>query len=132
MKHYCLTDCFKRKLSKGWKDTIEVSMIVGVIAIGLIVLIGIFTGIGYIAIEYMGMETKDNPSYAEIGLLISIAVFTIGWIFYWLIKFAFFTSKKTSTFIKDRYEGKEFECQIFEECKTEKDTSSEPETIKDD
>ncbi len=132
MKHYCLTDCFKRKLSKGWENTIEILTIAGIIILGLIILAGIFTGIGYIAVEYLGFKIPDKGNYTTLGLILSTAVGIIGLLGYWLFQFAFFTSKKTTAFIKDRYEGKEFECSIFEECKTEKDTSSEPETTKPD
>ncbi len=132
MKHYCLTDCFKRKLSKGWENTIEIFMIIGVVLIGIAILMGIFTGVGYIAVEYLEFEIPKNGNYTTLGIgvttLLGVAIFLL----YWLFNFAFFTSKRTTSFIKDRYEGKEFECQIFEECKTEKDTSSEPETINKD
>ncbi len=121
MRHYCLTDCFKRKLSKGWENTITISTVLGVIILGLIIFTGIFTGIGYIAVEYLDFELTKDGSYATLGILLTTVIGIIILLVYWLFKFAFFTSKKTTAFIKDRYEGKEFECSIFEECKDELD-----------
>ena len=121
MKKYCLTKCFKRKLSKGWENTIEVSIIMGIVILGLIIIGIIFTGIGYAAVEWLGFDLPEKASYGELGFFITVMTAAASWTSYYLFKFAMFSSKKTSSFIKDRYEGKEFECQIFEECKTEPD-----------
>ncbi len=117
MKNYCLTDCFKRKLSKGWENTIEILTIAGIVILGIIILAGLFTAIGYIAAEYFNIKIPSTGNYTTLGIALSAIGIFIGFLGYWLYRFAFFTSKKTTAFIKDRYEGKKFKCSIFEECK---------------
>ncbi len=127
MKKYCLTKCFKRKLSRGWINTINTTLIIATAIIGLLILAAIFYAIGYIAVNFLWFELPKESSYGELGILLSAVTAVISWFIYWITKAAIYLSKSTTHFIKDRYEGKEFECNIFEECKEEKDTSSEPE-----
>ena len=118
-KKYCLTKCFKRKLSKGWENTIQIIAIFGIIIAGLFAIGVIFYGIGYIAVEWLNFELKDKLSYIELGMMLTVSGITLSVIFYWLYKFASSISKSTVSFIKHRYEGDPFECSIFEECEDE-------------
>jgi len=117
MKKYCLTDCFKRKMSKGFKDTIEVLTILGIL-FGGIALAGLFAaGLGYFLVEIVHWaEMSEDGSYTELGTAIIMIAAIVSVALYHLYKIGRNVSKKVSSFAKERYEGKPYKCSIFEEC----------------
>lgn len=117
MKKYCLTDCFKRKMSKFWKDSIQVIAIILLIIFLIVAISGIFYVIG-LGFHYFGFITDKEPF--ETGAMMSMA---IGF-FVWALHYAYLGIKTSSRVIRDvivgRYEGT-YKCKIFEECKEDKD-----------
>ena len=118
MKRYCLTQCFKRKLSNIWDIIFQISLVIGIFIIGAIVLFGLFWIIGYIAI-YFGIELPKDLTITELGTIILIGIATLSWVSWMLFLIGRYIFNKTYDFAIARYEGNPYECNIFEECKAE-------------
>jgi len=125
MKTYCLTDCAKRKLSKGKKALIELgSALLFTIAfitflVILFFIVGITTQAIYVAIYGnligIGIDILGTGSAISlVFLLLSIAIaiiYSISISIYKWIK-----AILTNTIIKDNG-WSTTKCKIFEECK---------------
>lgn len=121
MKKYCLTECFKRKMSKRWQLAIEVGTAIGMTFLVVIAGAAISAGTGFIMIfldQYFlwGMEWQMK-NMVSLGFLFLLLTFlgTVG--LYLVYEKLSPLPKKITKFVKDRYEGEPFECSIFEECK---------------
>ena len=125
MKKYCLTDCFKRKMSTGFKNTIEVLTTLGILFGGIALAAGIAAGLGYFLVEIVHWaEMPKDGSYMGLGTAIIMIAGISSIALYHLYKIGRNVSKKVSSFAKERYEGKPYKCSIFEEC-TEEMTEEE-------
>ena len=131
MKRYCLTECFKKKLSKVQEILLAITIVIAVVIAGLIALTAILYGIGYIAQTVFGYWFGNSPVDTGIGILVILLI--ISFITYWGYIFTKFLSKAIYHFTKDRIEGEKFECSIFEECKEEleEENIEDIENIKD-
>lgn len=112
MKRYCLTQCFKRKMSERWDTTVQ-WVIVILLSIAFTV---ILAGIGWIAV-FLGISLPDGSDYLELGFMLTIStVVTSGGLYVgylWVKSLA----RSASKFVRERYEGEPYQCSIFEECR---------------
>ena len=120
MKKYCLTKCFKKKLSKLQEVIIATIILLGIILIALVIISILFYGIGY-GIQYLGYWT-DKDMF-DIGIITTLIIGVISFAVYWGYIFIKEASKSLYIFTINRIEGEKFECSIFEECKEELDDS---------
>lgn len=122
MKRYCLTECFRKKISTTSKMFIT---LITTILVILIILTGIY------ALSYavgFGMEFLIGPVGglvpADLGIIIIFTtLFSIG-ILYVLSIILYGIIKAVSRFIINRYERRPIKCNVIEECKT-KDEQNE-------
>jgi len=119
MKKYCLTKCFKKKLSTGLENTIGTIIVILVVIATVSLFSLIMFGIGY-TFQYFGLFI-DAKNPIELGIAITFGLTFIGFIIYGTYNFIKYISKGTYNFIIHRIEGEKFECSIFEECKIEPD-----------
>ena len=115
-KKYCLTSCFKRKMSDFWKNILALLLILGVI-LGIILSI---MAIGYVLgtiTQYFGFFI--NKETLDVGMSILLASIFIGFVLYQLFLFGRYIYKGAYNFAVRRYEGDPFECSVFEECEDE-------------
>jgi len=118
MKKYCLTECFKRNMSKKWKSIIETAAIIGIIVAFVAAYMLFATGFGYILVEILNwLELGENDSYTGMGVAVSSLTAVATIVLYHVYNFAKVKAVQISSFAKKRYEGEPFECSIFEECK---------------
>ena len=118
MKKYCLTPCFKRKMSKLWKN-VTMFIVIFFVLLALLVAVGALSyGIGW-TIHYFGF--KLDISAADLGLSTIGITFVISWLIYTVAKALAKATTWTTKAIIDRYENKDTVCHIFEECKDEED-----------
>jgi len=126
MKKYCLTDCFKEKLSAGKKTMIE---IISVATVVIIVLIGGTIVFGLLGFTIQGIYYLVNGNligyiftgFIEAGFVSSVGTGLVGVFLHLIIigikNFVYKPIKAlvTNTIETDSWSGKE--CSIFEECK---------------
>jgi ABC-type Co2+ transport system permease subunit len=107
-------------MSKGLENTINTAMVIGIIFLIFAAGVGLSYIVGYIVVEVFHLaELRGDVGYTELGFatMILTAVATI--VSYWFYIVIRLTSQKLTGFVKDRYEHKPYECNIFEECKKE-------------
>ena len=111
MQKYCLTDCFKKKMSKGWQEVLLILVLalmvcfVAALVVGLGYLIGItahWFGYGLDRTEW----DLGGSAIIIIGLTSAIGVFVYD-----------FVKNITKSLIK-KYNNRG-QCHIFEKCKEE-------------
>lgn len=117
MQKYCLTDCFKRKMSKGLDTTLQILITILVIIVILVISGLVFGAIGWIAV-FFGMELPKD-GYVALGFTLMIVAGIIAVGIYWLFIFGKKIYNSTYNFAKKRYEGEPYKCSIFEKCKEE-------------
>ena len=107
-------------MSKRFENAIETLTVIGILFGGVLIASGIAAGLGYFLIEIMHWaEMSEDGSYAGLGTAIMMIAGVSSLALYHLYKFGRNVSKKMSSFVKERYEGKPYKCSIFEECKDE-------------
>jgi len=116
MKKYCLTDCFKRKMSSFWKEVLATTIIISVIAAFVAVITGIGWVIGF-AVQHFGYLLDKET--LDVGMSILGLLIVLGTIAYWTYKMLAFIGKGLYGFAVAKYEGTH-KCNIFEECKENK------------
>jgi len=116
-KKYCLTECFKRKMSDRFKSVITFLSIAGTLILLMVIVAAISWVVGYVAVWTGFITLGDNLDYATLGLSLITMGLVLGAVLYWIIKLSVATGKTVGSFAKKRYEGEPFECSIFEECK---------------
>ena len=116
MKKYCLTSCFKRKMSDRWSSLLTILAVVGSLALTIAAIGAVSWGVGYVAVWSGFVTISDKMDYASLGLALLMAVIVIGWILFMAFKIAVATGTSVASFAKKRYEGEPFQCSIFEEC----------------
>lgn len=115
MKKYCLTDCFKRKMSTFWKKVFAAIVIIAVVMAGLGVVLSIGYIIGYI-FQYFGYFLKKGTF--DVGMSIIVLALIGGTVTWWTYKGLSIIGKSIYKIGVERYEGT-YKCSIFEECKEE-------------
>ena len=120
MKKYCLTPCFKRKMS-NLLENIVTYIVVFIVLFAFLFAISLLSyGVGWV-VHYFGfrldMKTLDL-GFSTIGV-----TFLISWFIYTVAKALAKVTTWTTKAIIDKYENKDTVCHIFEECKEEKDDS---------
>ena len=118
MKRYCLTSCFKHKMSTLWENIIMFIVVFFVLLILLFAIGALSYAIGWI-IHYFGF--KLDIKAADLGLSTIGISFIIGWLIYTIAKVLAKVTTWTTKVIIDRYKDKETVCHIFEECKKEEE-----------
>lgn len=113
MKKYCLTDCFKKKMSNAVE--MITAIVIGILftIIAITALTGIAYCVGY-SVHWLGFALDKKTIDLGYG---TIFMFIVGSaLVYWIAKMLAMTTLGTTKFIKERYEGTA-QCTIFEECK---------------
>ena len=126
MKKYCLTDCFKKKLSTGKRITIELLTGFSVAVIVIIGVLALFTIVG-IATQFITQAAGSavaifayNPVMLGILILTVLAITIAAVIIIYVA--SKFIIKILYVLIKAAITGKlapSKGCQIFQECKEE-------------
>lgn len=112
MKKYCLTRCFKKKLSTFWDTVLQIALGILIVAVFVIVVLGIGFLLGLV-IQFFGAGL--NHSALDVGMS-SIGLFIFGGtILYFISKVLYRLWKAIYTMSIQRYEGT-YKCNIFEEC----------------
>ena len=125
MKKYCLTQCFKRNISKKMQFVIELTVIVLVLA--ALALIGsiVFALVG-IAVQFIVLAINPatgifvvNPIL--VGLFSLLGSFLFGAALYYIYETINFlvrgTYSITKNLVLNAVAPEQAECRIFEECK---------------
>ena len=119
MKKYCLTTCFKRKMSKTAENVIAVVFGITMMVVVVLLYSAIAYGVGW-SLHSFGLFT-DNKNLIDLGTSAIWGFALIVLVSYAIQQMIFFVSKMFARMVSDKYNSKHPVCKMFEECKKEGD-----------